>query len=747
MTQTRQELAVRFRNSVDEQLQDIALLDDGHRLTFFYDTSDVRDAALGMLAFHSHGRGFWRIRDIRDRRTTVQTLVASRWLGPFSLLPPHQSEFLELLNVGFNIGSRRVDRLAFEFLESAGVGRPRRNGHAELDMEEMSEDELRDYVHKQAGQAELFFKAVHCINASWYARLREWQAQELLEAREYRLDYATILGSDAFERLRDAFDRLRPDRSLNNFTDAAAVATLVELARRCRDGESDEVPRFYMSSAVFRDAIQAAGIEGLLEFETPKGLPVTVLRDADYYVMRASFLTRPPDLPAPSRASARAELQTLRDQMDSFLRAQEVLGEQTSLGDEQFSDLVEALERFSFLEKVWLTTLSARELKTALLKVAEAARQMADPKFKEQVKEESRQTRDQFAVHSEGYRRAFQLWKALDGFADAVPPSLRTAAANGLDLLAHYGLLRFSLPEETHEEVSSVLRGLLDESESLRRQSINVVVGAFLDSLGEGPSLKDLAVAAAALWVSGTDRADRLLQELLGEPERRTHPSLLAVYAASALRRGRLDEAHRAIAAIDEAYSAETDPRRRAELAVNLAYLYFHSWSSQSRVAMRAGMAQAAEFYLKRAVGHAEVAYQLLVELTAQTAPDVVPVVEALEAYALNLWLYYTIEGGIKIEQARLAKLASSLMDYRSVPGCWQYRYDDTLARFYRLLARGEQDERRRAEYFGFARDSSDAALRESHGDLEVTEFRRRLSLDELALRMTAESDTAMVPA
>ena len=55
----------------------------------------------------------------------------------------------------------------------------------------------------------------------------------------------------------------------------------------------------------------------------------------------------------------------------------------------------------------------------------------------------------------------------------------------------------------------------------------------------------------------------------------------------------------------------------------------------------------------------------------------------AKKAYATNLYLYYVTEAGSNEEFNAMMQVANQLSSYQTHPGVWQYRFEDTLARYF----------------------------------------------------------------
>jgi hypothetical protein len=96
--------------------------------------------------------------------------------------------------------------------------------------------------------------------------------------------------------------------------------------------------------------------------------------------------------------------------------------------------------------------------------------------------------------------------------------------------------------------------------------------------------------------------------------------------------------------------------------------------------------------------------------------------------YALNLFVYYASEGPDEDEFTKAEPYAIELLGFRENQMQWQYRYSDTLARFYHRLAFRRQGAAR-LELLVQALQMSDEAAREGRADRTVTTYFRQLKL------------------
>ncbi|HEX8696928.1 MAG TPA: hypothetical protein VF746_31200 [Longimicrobium sp.] len=757
MSSTLREAASGFLARLEEQLQDFALEAAGYQVRTYFDTADVRDAALGMLAFFTPGEGFGRlIHHFHTPQALVRSLAAGGWVGDFGLLPPHQAEFVGLLKYGFDVGVRTdLDRLTTEFLVKVGIGTPDPDGT--LSVERMTEEQLREFTHRQAGEAARFFKAVQCISGGWHRRLKSWREKGRLRIAPSEVDYAKIITSEEFDRVKAALDELRPDRTLNNFADAAAITSLIALLDQAKTRPAATIPRFYVSSEVFRSAIEKSGIAPRLQAEVG-GTPVTVLRDDDYFIFKATYA---PQHPAVRRdpGEARAELAELAAKMRNLLQLLDTSDGSREEGelpvDMKELEIIENMKRFPFLEKVWLPTLGEHDLKRRLEDLDSSMREMQKPEFRQAVENEARAIRKQFDDYSQReYELAVALRNGLDRRLDHLHARVPDSALHGLDTFLHFGLLRFSFPEDLHEEIRHCLDSLLARGEEARRQIRNRLISLYYAADREPGVLRDLVVAATALWVAGMHKN---LVELLKDPERRQALCLRLIFAAAALEQNdTLPLARDEIGSLERRYAEASDPEECARLGVGLAYLQFHLWKSYRMKPVwrlpphvREGFEKAKYIPLRYAIQYAREAFDTLDRLCHGRGEDVVPpAVEVslarLRVYAQHQVLYYLVEGEESLEPLRAA--AAALIEEKQVPEYWQYRYDDTLARYYFRRAVTERRTELRAKLLEAANRASDQSWQAAHGDWEVEVFRQELenyTLDAASHLGAAEAELA----
>ena len=239
------------------------------------------------------------------------------------------------------------------------------------------------------------------------------------------------------------------------------------------------------------------------------------------------------------------------------------------------------------------------------------------------------------------------------------------------------------------------------------------------------PEGQDLAIALTTLWFA---ELDRHIEELLRRRGKTlNHPDetwVQIVHAAALFRDGHREQ--KATAIHDELVSLlseKQNPIDRARLAVGVGYIYFHRWLSKGGDAVwrRPNMQHLGDLaaLVQSAISYAKLAAN-------QRHDD-----EELKVYALNLYLYYVTEGGNDSEFKEVHSIARELLAYKSGESLWNYRYDDSLARFYHRLSLSAEPYEKREELLQIARTLSREAFQESYGDKQVSLYWSLLNLPE----------------
>lgn len=761
-----------LKRNLELQLEDIEFERLDKKITLYFDTANVQPAVLGLRAYYD-GRVLAKGR-FHHREATVNSLLASMLLGRFSMLPPHLSEFYRKVESQFEAGiSRRWDDEALKFLKEAGLleeAGELLNLSSESEIraiiDHMSGPEIRRLAGDQVRIAQLWFNAVNCL-LPWQRRLKLWLDSGYFVLEGSALNYNDLITSPRFADLKEQLDAQRPGTTVNNFVDAASICYLLHLTAELNAGRSDIVPRFYVSQQnnTFQGAIEALDLEQelvcLTKGPTKPGSPV--MRDFDYFLFRLTFRPLQKDGDGdgvPESSSVDRDEATLRR---LYEKVSESIDKTKGLSDEQVQQYAEGLDdvyegqslheiitdlkRISFIEKNWFGTRMATDLMGILeqmkqvREVVESQRYIYEnERFRQAVLEEFKGKNKELDESLEEFRWVSTLWDPLLRGAELLKKRHKTLEETEQgDLFRDLGLLRYGFPQRTHKEIRKILGGLCAQEQDLTRGAVQKAVKAYVLGRRAPDGQSDRLTVATAVLVAA--RLNEKLLELFRHVRRQMplpHYSLKISYAELLFREKEqnddsdaLAEAEGLLRELEEEYAAGVPEADRPHMSVGLAYLYYRSWR------IRHGLADWYDSSGEQAGDSCR-------------CPDVLPLIEkaikhsreaygglgdenmSKKAYALNQVLYYSVEGCAPVSFEEHQPLARSLARYRFQPRFWQYRFDDTLARYNLRLFHDAPDVEGKKSFIKLAKDHSEAAQRKSGGDEEVKTFLMHLEQVEI---------------
>lgn len=740
-----------FLENLDLQIEDLERQDrDGAEIDLYFDTSDIHDAVLGLQTFFQDAGRFDQGR-FKNDKTLVHCLATSGWLGKIRMLPSHQAEFLSLMNINFWLGTEEGYRREYPKLRKKFLDHVRRNiGDRSVGRfgEEIPDDEMVAFVEQikhQAKSAELLFKAYESIGL-WQSRLSKLMREKALDLEKDKFRFAEIVRTDTFQHLKAAFDKRRESaNTMNNFADALAVATLIERVKLYPS--TRRLPRFYVSTDLFRDAIEMAGVAPQLLYREPESGddahkpsslltdPRGVLRGATYFVFKAAFGSRQrADKPGESLKSfGDMNLYELREAVVNILAAREPLNEAAvdsiEVAGRSLNDVIQEVKQFSFLNNVWLQFIEQADIRK-LQDLEEEARDLVK---QNDVSKAIRATRVALARNVSEYNDVKGLWRDLRNAAHELQSRARQNVNEPLDIFRDFGLLRFAFPNRVRDRIERVLDAILHGGEAEQRGARNAVITAYYsDDDEEEPD--NLALVAAVLWVAGMDAMlVKRLNETLDEREDLPHYSLKFVLAAAIFRSA--DAAPKnaprlgddTLSELAEDFTRARDQGKKIDLAIGLAYLHFHHWWSlgyrpfwypPARITKHDRPDEGRRLVL-RAIDYSKHAYDFLHRDDMKR-----------KVYALNQYLYYLVMGGDETREDEIDNAAITLTTYKDNRAWWQYRCDDTLARYFHRKAVTTKTEDEWKQSMADAREHLNKARVKSHGDSEVDNYYTIFSVD-----------------
>lgn len=741
-----------FLKNLKLLLEDSELKQQGSTIELYFDTLEIAHTILGLSAFYDEGDSKFKLQKIfqveqgkplKDR-TLVLCLAFSGRLGTIKMLPPHQAEFLALLNKDFNDfnlngSNRHSGQLVRQFLNEVGQAGAVNINQLAMSFEGMDDEQAFTYVRQHAGTAIDFFKIIQLIRGvTWQGRLVSLNKNKILHLDKQKVDYNDIIRSPIFESLKNKLAVHRPHfRPVSNFADAVALTILARSVAKFNEGKSNVVSRMFAATKqlgekpLVTSIIAEAGLEKVLSYSYTNEKSSSALREADYFVFKSTFQPVTEGGNGDDYADPEA-LRDLHDRISSILSTPALITPehvgQIEISGRSLIQVIDDLNTFLFFTNVWMPS-SKIEEEIALGDLKRAADELKSDVFRSRVDEEIHAAKESLERNVNEYQIISNLWEQLGAATKSLRKQISENVTGSIDYFRDFGLLRFAFPESAHYRINNVLETLLyGDKESEQVTHYDVIKACYLAHFSPDKSYTDnLAAATSVLWVA---EMYSQLVSLLSRVEPRPHYSLNIIYAAAIFETNQ-DEKLGAdiLAALQEKYSLSTDYKERADLAVGLAYLNFHllrhkgyepAWDRTTDSV--ASVDEDSQEIIKHAAQLAYEAYNLLDDSDMK------------KVYALNQYLYYMIMGNDNAQLPEIYKAADELLRYRDKDKneWWQHRFDDTLARrFHRAATSATNEEEWRERISSAVRFAQDASNRAPWDQTTKTYLGRLLNKKE----------------
>jgi hypothetical protein len=723
-----------FLRNANLFLQDMDIRPQPSEHMLFWDTADVKGALLGMADFYDRKTGEFQDQRFTSKTTLVRSLMSAKWFGQIWMLKPHQAEFINGLNQLFGNEQRETP-----------PGGPKRFYRDALSKTLSVEGEEKDrywetfeeLLQSQIASAERLFSACQSVD-TWAARLDSWKTDRLLSIGEEGLfDFSKALVSDEFLKLRRYLNAHRGEFSINNFTDAMALCQLDYILRDALK-KGKPLPLFFASDAHLRDAIFSMSKPEFLAYRGSNGRYVSIIRDADYYLMRASLW--------PLRDSSTDSYQPVADPLDGLKEMRDEV--QNSVGDASHEDLeksaqlhdirdtlarkIDDLKRLWFLDSVWLPS-AAKHMAAATERYMKGTQKLLEDDARAQMRQYINELMEGVDKSARELFVLQRAWTSIEMAAVDLRKRWGGVKERSLQAGKLAGLVRFGIPKAFEARMDSMLTLLIEEETSEQKR----VIGELVATLGtQSPNAeidqRELGASLGVLWILNLPE---LVQRIARSVARRWKGDsvpvwLLMIHGASLLSQESTNRSalESLLADLKRRAMSKSSQDDQIQAMIAIGYLNFHLWLSDGGVPFWQTRPSASDHRVVGKLGTVAEAINWASRALESSTPGSVP-----NVYALNQYIFYVTEGGDERTFASIKHRAHELLSYRwDKRGLWQYNFTDTLAHyFYRLTldaGPGEADRFRQ-----LATKYADEAARDGAGESDIETFRGVLANQPIA--------------
>jgi len=698
LVEKTQDRVARFARALGLSLYDRELELNGIPIVFYHDADVVLGVIMGLEA-QDYGRS--------PHQLVVRALLSCGFLGKIHMLRPHAFELNKELGRQSQFATIR-DQEAFldkarEFLRSKGIwdamsqlddvvtGKGPDDGSDERDRVERFVEILR----KKPGE---IFARIEQANGTWCHRLRRYERDKILSFDKMGPEMYELLpaNEDVVCKINKILGAKRPGLSINVFQDAAALTCLVYFIRQREEESSSEIVRFYTETMTNLGEL-IYGDDELRSLLSYKTAPVSgmaapidsevVIRDADYFVMRAWFAELTMTGGRGSLGTLE-DLKTLSEKIEDTLSSSEAdfdeAMKQIELGGRELRALIGDFEQLATMDNVWTSgripeSLQKFEVLRQWTRVFDfAARSDTGVLVSEQIQE----------VRSRLESKVYRMGRWTRDFRKVVEATLRTRQrfeSKIDDVMRDLGLVRwgYSLSPSEQAELIDLLDSLLrreDEGDIAAHASRAAM---WMDEARTNP--RRCMLVCGVLWsIHCYEQLVDLADECVaGTGGGQVPPSLLVIQAAAEMRIGRAathDERRAIVNRIWGLYEGLSGAQRRGVL-LGVGYVLYHAWRLSNLGGMittdtEADVASEIAEWARKSFFLGGEAHKALREN------------QLAWAYSVNHCAYVGTMTGV--EAGEIQKYIIELGRLETVTAVWNARFSDTVGTFF--LTAAEKD-------------------------------------------------------
>ncbi len=686
---------------------------------YYFDADVVVNVVLGFLQFQNTQS------ELDRREYVVQALLSEGLLCPLRILRPHALELEAILRSQPNYRTDgELDHLKkqfSDFIDQRGVARTLQDLDNILDGSASDKDKQREFLSLVRQHAPRAFYALEFVNGTWTQRLKRLHERGLLLFEASSPDVHLLVGTREVQTIKGELGRARPlATDLANLFDAVGLVSLNWLQRQ---GQS---VRFYTETKALQTLVRHH--PAALDLMTERGLDgdrkVPILRDTEYFLMRANFEALSFGTPTDNGLINRDELVYLSAQLVSVLESSPSraidMACKTRLGDRHLSEVIRELSTLTFLQNV-VTRSGERLIGEGAEEWLRVWRYATGLGRSDLVTAEIGGVRDELRTYVKDVKLWSDCYRGIQRSAATLRERWHREFAP--DANCHLGLVRWglTLDPDSEELLQSLLLQLTSRDSGQFDDGCAQLATMVLYGLDDHHRV---VLGCALLWLlQRYDQIEAMISSHLGQSCPVDEETGLRILQAAAVLRRRLDITElelKELLAIVEAIGFELPPEKLGRYHLGLGFLYFYAYLASSRD-RRHDDAQAF------ARASFEMGWKALDSLRPMSLPW---------CFAANHCSYVGTVTGESPDNTQAA--LRYLRECRATDH-WHYRFVDTLAYREYLVAteiwsRGAHDDAVRRVVCGRLRSAREIfeTIGPTYGDSEVEQHRLQLSALEL---------------
>ncbi len=680
----------------------------------FFDAFDTIKMLKGIEGYFSDGKDDTQDFDkiyFESKRCFILNLAIAECFSStkskISLLPTHLAEFYHnvesLFGRATEFGSDdRIQKIEQIFQEHKIAFKT--DSFSKL----QSEEQKREFLNKFIKESRTIFKLLSPYNLSNKNERIKYLFKHPKIIHIYPIsDPAKIsnaINTETFDLLLEEINNIRPSNSgetrnrRRNINDAIALAFLANLVSEFNKNPSLELPILYETQGGFFDrVIKGSGMKDL--FMVKIGYSSNyVVRDSQYFLLKSCY----------------------RDNIEQW---KELLKEATKIDliEEEIAKYIE----IDFIQKKLLknkTLSQIGEISKKITPILDVVRDKNINREIEKIKKEIIRAINNLKLL---FIEANKIGRALDSLLQVLGKEIKT-----WNIIDDFGVFRFSFGENINAVIEDIVSRMIENRGQQGMRQAEIV--SFADVLmnkhnhykqkGISSNIDLLKIKIGVLWI--LQQYDQIIKLLKNEKGMKDC-SIYFAEGASYLNCSSKYSIEKIADILLELQKLNyNNVYSSVERQIARAYLSFHVFETEKGIFTKTnGEKFDPEYsYAMDSIKYAEAAYNIVRKKNEQKK-DFDSVKK--EVYCENLKYYYIIEAGDK-KQFELIDI-SSFLDKSRDAGIWQYRYYDTIARYYHRKSIYDVSKKDKKLDYQRAKENIEKAYRLSNGDPRISSYLARL--------------------
>ncbi|MBN2571620.1 MAG: hypothetical protein JXA68_05790 [Ignavibacteriales bacterium] len=691
---------------------------------FYFDTKDFIQIIMGIQSYPEYKKDE-ALRE--DERMVHAFVTCGIFPNGIKLLPTHQEEFHHYLSI--NLGSKEVlyedsPNTKLEFINETKIHiSDEGKKYADLTPKQR-EVYIKERIDKSL---EIFVAATILFQIDWKKRLKYlFKNRSILKIVNYNnFSYNKIIESDIYLNLKKSFDKIRTLKySLNNIYDAIALTYISQLLTDFKNKKNSVLPIIYDSTGTFIQVISDANVYDMFCIEH-NNKKFSIIRDSKYFLAYGIFnglINNFKNTEVNNYNNLIAHIEIVQNFINKYniSRTTKDPFKLVKLEKE-----IEDYKNYNFFKDVLIKYLGDQFLGHAFVYFIEDSQVLKEKAVINEIENYISKFKSELEARISNIVNFREVFVTLRNKINDRIKNLKTSATyvQHINPIRHFGIIRFPIEKKILSKLEKEFdeNSIYSEIDYEYEASLDNFLNAFLIGLMDQKNTDNFIYGLCGLWCL------ELFEEIIIYINKITpetnNINLRIIKAATYAKTAQLNYTNYIEETINnlniEIKKYRRNSLKKVQFLTTIAYLKFYLAKVYdpriNKYYFISTPTNSTSQIIEESVELAFKAYNCSLNLNNNDSN-----VMTLKLFSLDMYLFYSISGADDNKFCILNENIEELFNLKDeMRGLWQFRYDDTLGRYYHRLARITNEK----EYWKSAMEFNKAAHITSNNDPETGRY------------------------